>query len=218
MAGPPTRVSLTLAVTAMVFDTKLPILRDTLDKASCLTFFGPSISALHKAQSKLSNLNDSQWETLLNYHTLDLTNGFIGYTPSFDCGKVYKTKSGGNVLVTFKNGDTYVNDAKIVGRDFILQNGVMQILDKVLEVQSPDATTLPGPDGILVDISRPVICDAPNPSPVPEVPTPTPDVTRNDSFTPTAPPLQQTGDGAVVTIGSFPITVILGLVLYALSS
>ncbi|KAF8454813.1 hypothetical protein BDZ91DRAFT_801592 [Kalaharituber pfeilii] len=202
-----------------VFDTKLPALRDTLNNAPHLTFFGPSLHAVATSQSKLASLNDSEWETLLNYHTLDLTTGFIGYTPSFECGKLYKTKSGGNVLVSFKDGDTYINDAKIVGRDFILQNGVMQILDKVLELQSPDATTLPGPDGLLVDISAGhVACHSPIPSPIPEVPIPTPDASRNDSLTPTGPPPQQTGNDAVLTGASFPWTVILSLATLGFST
>ncbi|KAF8451748.1 hypothetical protein BDZ91DRAFT_68121 [Kalaharituber pfeilii] len=181
-----------------IFDTRFPALRAELDTASHLTFFAPARYVLEDARPELSGLSDSELEALINYHTLDLTTGFIGYTTSLECGKIYKTKGGGKVVVTFNGLDTYINDAKIIGRDLILQNGVMHVLDKILELQSPEATTLPGPNGTVIDINNIQGCTTP---------TPTPEVAGNATNTPTYRPPQQTGS-AEATRGSPLKTVI----------
>ena len=56
---------------------------------------------------------------------------FAGYVPDLVDGATYTLKSGLTVKVTFKGGDIYVNNAKIVASNIILENGVAHSVDQV---------------------------------------------------------------------------------------
>lgn len=44
--------------------------------------------------------------------------------------EVYNTLNDANVTITVQDGDTYVNDAKIIASDYLTSIGVMHVLDK----------------------------------------------------------------------------------------
>ncbi|QDS77538.1 hypothetical protein FKW77_000967 [Venturia effusa] len=53
--------------------------------------------------------------------------------------KVLTTSNGASVTVTVQDGDTYVNDAKIVSFDYLISAGVMHVLDRPLSPQRSNA-------------------------------------------------------------------------------
>ena len=50
----------------------------------------------------------------------------------FRNGQSFKTASGKDVLVTVKDGDVYINSAKILARDMQGSNGVIHSIDSVI--------------------------------------------------------------------------------------
>ncbi|TLD27390.1 putative mitochondrial transport protein [Venturia nashicola] len=53
------------------------------------------------------------------------------------------SQQGGNVTMRIVNGDTYLNDAKVIATDYLVYNGVMHILEKPLNFSLPDAIPPP---------------------------------------------------------------------------
>ncbi|RPB26614.1 FAS1 domain-containing protein [Terfezia boudieri ATCC MYA-4762] len=108
---------------------RIPDALAVLQNSQRVTFLAPSPEAFAAAENQLKALSEDQLRSLFDYHTI--VSGFIGYTPTFQNGRTYKTKSGLSFVVTFKGNDIYINDAKIIARNHILKNGVIQVLDKV---------------------------------------------------------------------------------------
>lgn len=54
----------------------------------------------------------------------------VFFSPDLTDRKVYTTRNGAGVTITVQDGDTYVNDAKIIASDYLISMGVMHILDK----------------------------------------------------------------------------------------
>lgn len=53
------------------------------------------------------------------------------YSPFLANGSSLKTVLGKNLTITVFNGETYVNDAKIIWKDILVANGVVHAIDKV---------------------------------------------------------------------------------------
>jgi uncharacterized surface protein with fasciclin (FAS1) repeats len=51
----------------------------------------------------------------------------------FSHGRKFKTLSGKEVSVEFKNGDIRINDARLLSRDRQARNGVVHSVDSVVE-------------------------------------------------------------------------------------
>jgi uncharacterized surface protein with fasciclin (FAS1) repeats len=56
---------------------------------------------------------------------------FVGYLPSLKNGSTYTTRAGTTVTVTVQGSDYYINNAKIIGANMILENGVAHVVDQV---------------------------------------------------------------------------------------
>ena len=63
----------------------------------------------------------------LNRHGLNGSH----YTAKFANGNLIYSQDGYRILVTRQNDSILLNDAKIVGRDFIAANGAVHALDRV---------------------------------------------------------------------------------------
>ncbi|KAK5019021.1 hypothetical protein LTR60_000443, partial [Cryomyces antarcticus] len=50
------------------------------------------------------------------------------YSSLLKDGSTFQTIQGNNVTITVENGSTYVNDAKIIDRDFLTSNGVIHVI------------------------------------------------------------------------------------------
>lgn len=129
---------------------RFPDYLNQLQQSESLTLLAPSAESFAKYLTEgtdLSSISDEDLKAFLEYYIID--SGFIGYSPSYQGGRTYKSKSGAMWVVTRKGQDVYINDAKIQGKNHIIQNGVIQILDRVLIPPPAGATTVPGPDGPL---------------------------------------------------------------------
>ena len=87
-----------------------------------ITAFVPTDAAFTKSNVSTSN------PAVLSDHIIP---NFAGYVPDLIDGATYTLKSGLTVTVTFKGGDIFVNNAKIVASNMILENGVAHSVDQV---------------------------------------------------------------------------------------
>ncbi|KAI5780260.1 hypothetical protein DFH27DRAFT_604670 [Peziza echinospora] len=127
---------------------RVPGFLDLILSAPRVTLLIPQKSAF----DALGELSDADVREIVYY--LVLVNGFLGHTPTFQDGKTYRSK-GGDVFVVSKRGkDVFINDARIIKRNYIFSNGVAQILDKFPTRPPPGAKHAKGPNGELVKISH----------------------------------------------------------------
>jgi len=108
-------------------------LTSTLDNTPAVTVFIPSNGAFSKPNSTTSYSSSS---SLLSGHVIP---NFLGYLPALTNGATYTTQAGTNVTITIRGGDYYVNNAKIIASNQILENGVAHVVDSIV------VPTIPAP-------------------------------------------------------------------------
>ncbi|KAF2768513.1 Fasciclin-domain-containing protein [Teratosphaeria nubilosa] len=127
----PSNVSTTgvdAGLTAFLGAANAANLTSTLDTAQDLTIFAPNNAAFEAIGSGLANLSTADLTSILEYHVL---NGTVAYS-SLLTNTAVKTLEGGNITVTIENGAVFVNAARVVNADILLSNGVLHIIDSVL--------------------------------------------------------------------------------------
>lgn len=112
---------------------------DTLDGLEDVTVFAPSNAAFLSIGSAAAGLAPQQLSSILEYHVL---NGTIAYASSLGNGTV-KTLAGPSLNITVVDGAVFVNAARVINSDILVANGVMHVIDSVL---NPNGTAAPNPD------------------------------------------------------------------------
>lgn len=100
-------------------------LTSTFNAARGFTSFCPidlAFTSLGNATSDISALAST-----LERHATNSSE----YSTNFIDGTIFNSTNGYPILVTNKNGSIYLNDAKVIGTNFITSNGAMHVLDKV---------------------------------------------------------------------------------------
>ena len=116
-----------------------------LSLQSDLTMFAPSNTALQGIGSTLTTLDSDSLLELLKYHIVNTTalNHAVLYSTSLTNGTILPTLQGGNITIRIDGNSLYLNSAQIIQTDITLANGVVHVLDNVLD---PNATgVLPVP-------------------------------------------------------------------------
>jgi uncharacterized surface protein with fasciclin (FAS1) repeats len=91
-----------------------------------ITVFAPN-SAAALASFNTNGVNQSTLDTLFEYHVFE---GLM-YSTNFTNGTNLTTAAGLPVLVTIDDsGAIYLNSAKIINSDYLIYNGVMQVIDR----------------------------------------------------------------------------------------
>lgn len=105
-----------------------------LEETPNLTFFVPNNDAFQSLGSTLSNMSSTDLRKLLSYHVVN-SSAFPGvaYSTKLLNGTVLPSLQGGNLTITFASNSLFVNQARIIQGDLLLANGVMHILDSVLD-------------------------------------------------------------------------------------
>ena len=115
-------------------------LTNTLNRGTNLTFFAPNNAAFQAIGSAVSNLTATQLSAILEYHVL---NGTVAYSTSLTNGTKLTAANGGTLSITRSNGTVFVNSAKVVTPDLLVANGVLHIIDNVLNPNATSATANP---------------------------------------------------------------------------
>jgi len=110
---------------------------NTVDTAQNITIFAPNNAAFQAISSGLSNLTTEQISSVLTYHAVVAAQPL--YSSSLRNGSTVPTLNGANVTVTINNGSVFVNNAKVVQADVLVANGVVHVIDAVLNPQNTTA-------------------------------------------------------------------------------
>ncbi|KAI4157481.1 MAG: hypothetical protein L6R39_000666 [Caloplaca ligustica] len=102
---------------------------DTVDSLKDVTIFAPNNSAFQAIGSALPNLTTSQLASILQYHVV---NGTVAYSSTLMDGASVPALSGGDLKITIVDGDVFVNSAKVLIPDVLVANGVVHVIDNVL--------------------------------------------------------------------------------------
>lgn len=110
---------------------------NTVDTTPNITIFAPNNAAFQAISSGLSNLTTEQITSVLTYHAVVAAEPI--YSSAIRNGTVVPTLNGANLTVTVQNGSVFVNQAKVVMPDVLVANGVVHVIDAVL---NPSNTTI----------------------------------------------------------------------------
>ncbi|KAG4440737.1 hypothetical protein IFR05_003781 [Cadophora sp. M221] len=96
-----------------------------------VTYFIPnSAAALGNATIQAANSTAEEMKAVFQYHVVP---GFVGYSSALKDGMRLKTQEGSSLTITIQDGDMYVNSAKIIASDYIVANGVIHVIDDLLD-------------------------------------------------------------------------------------
>ena len=101
-----------------------------------VTIFAPSNMAFSSIGSALTNISKKDLTSVLTYHVVP---GVIGYSSNLK-NMTLTTLNGGDVTITIVNGSVYVNSAKVIVPDVLVANGVVHVIDNVLNPANSTAT------------------------------------------------------------------------------
>ncbi|KAI4101996.1 MAG: hypothetical protein L6R37_004661 [Teloschistes peruensis] len=116
-------------------------LADTVDSLKDITVFAPNNSAFQAIGSALPNLTMTQLQDILEYHVI---NGTVAYSSTLMNGMTVPALKGGDLKITVEdNGDVFVNSAKVLIPDVLVANGVVHVIDNVLNPNNTSAAPEP---------------------------------------------------------------------------
>ncbi|KAH7077695.1 FAS1 domain-containing protein [Paraphoma chrysanthemicola] len=104
-----------------------------------LTIFAPNNAALQAIGGGLANLSAADITNVLTYHVI---NGTVGYSSGLSNGTVLRAANGANLTITINDGRVFVNNARVVTPDVLIANGVVHVIDAVL---NPNNATIANP-------------------------------------------------------------------------
>lgn len=140
---------------------------EAVDTTPDVTIFAPSNMAFQSIGSALGNLSTEALTSILTYHVI---NGTIGYSSTLS-NTTIPSLNGAPLTITVSNGTVYVNSAKVIVPDVLVANGVVHVIDNVLNPMNSTATPDPA-----MSTQMPAFSGASSASNVPftsGVPTPT---------------------------------------------
>ena len=79
---------------------------------------------------------------MLNYHVVNGSH-FVGYSANLTNGTQMSTRQGGKITFTFASNSLFVNSARVLQQDILLSNGVLHVLDNVLDYNATKAQPQP---------------------------------------------------------------------------
>ena len=111
-------------------------LNELINQASDLTLLVPNNVAFEKVGSTVTSINKNSLTSLIYYHII-VSQGGPFYTSSFSNGTTYKTLQGQSVAIRQASNSNFVNGARMLQTDLLFANGVMHVIESVL---NPNAT------------------------------------------------------------------------------
>ncbi|KAG7289324.1 hypothetical protein NEMBOFW57_005691 [Staphylotrichum longicolle] len=134
-----TNTLLTGGLTAAVGLLRRAGVESALNLASDVTIFAPNNDAFNAIGSLVNSMTLEQLTTVLNYHVVQ---GKVLYSQLIAQGSEI-TASGASINFRIEDGALFVNSARVVVSDVLVGNGVVHILDGVLNPNNSSATPSP---------------------------------------------------------------------------
>lgn len=104
-----------------------------------VTIFAPADSAFQALGPAIANMTSDELATILDYTILPQ----IVYSTGLTNGTKLLTQQGENITVMHSGNNVYINSAQLIQSDILIANGVLHIIDNVLNPQGPGA--MPNP-------------------------------------------------------------------------
>ncbi|KAK0625395.1 FAS1 domain-containing protein [Bombardia bombarda] len=102
-----------------------------------VSIFAPHNTAFQQLAGTLGSLNKTEMKRILRYHIVP---GNVTHTWELKNDTALATGANGtNITVTRFNNYIFVNSAQIIQTDILLANGIMQMIDNVLNPDQPSA-------------------------------------------------------------------------------
>ncbi|KAK3937691.1 FAS1 domain-containing protein [Diplogelasinospora grovesii] len=114
-------------------------LNSTLSATKDVTIFAPNNAAFNAIGSVLAGIDNATLASLLGYHVVP---GTVFYSDMIT-NTTARTLSGSDVRFTVEDGNVFVNSAKVVQPNVLVANGVVHVIDNVLNPQNTTATPDP---------------------------------------------------------------------------
>lgn len=115
----------------------------TVDNTPNLTIFAPNNAAFQKIGSALPSLTAQQVTDILSYHVV-AQGDKIGYSSNLMNGAELTTVQGQKLKISIGSGGVFVNNARVVTPNVLIANGVVHVIDEVL---NPTNQTAANPTG-----------------------------------------------------------------------
>ncbi|KAI0847195.1 FAS1 domain-containing protein [Daldinia vernicosa] len=110
-------------------------LTDSVVDTPNITIFAPNNDAFNAIGSIISNMTSDQLTNIIGYHVI---NGSVNYSSEMQ-NTTLTAANGQNITITVVNGTVYANSAKITVPDILLENGVVHVVDQVLNPNNTSA-------------------------------------------------------------------------------
>jgi hypothetical protein len=109
-----------------------------------VTIFCPNNDAFQKLAGTpgANNITDEQLAEILQYHVVQ---GAVGYSTTLSNDLKLPTLAGQELTITIDaEGGVFVNNARVINSDIIIANGVLHVIDAVLNPAEADAVPSTG--------------------------------------------------------------------------
>ena len=117
-------------------------LNEYLNTATDLTIFVPNNEAFQRLGSAFASMSLAELSRVLEYHVVNGTN-FVGYSSNLPNNTVLKSRQGKELTITFASNSLFVNSARVLQEDLLISNGVMHVIDNVLDYNATDVKPVP---------------------------------------------------------------------------
>lgn len=112
-------------------------LLDTVNETPDITIFAPTNEAFNLVGDSLESLSEEDLANVLGYHVVA---GTVGYSSTLENGTTLEASNGGSLEITIDaNGTVFVNSARVVTPNVLVANGVVHVIDNVLNPESTEA-------------------------------------------------------------------------------
>jgi len=105
-----------------------------------VTLFAPNNDAFQNLGPAISQMTSEQLATVMNYHILNEE----VFSTALTNGSKFLTAQGEKISVLHSGNNVYINSAQLLASDILIANGVIHVIDNVLNPQGPGAQ--PNPD------------------------------------------------------------------------
>ncbi|KAF1836228.1 beta-Ig-H3/Fasciclin [Decorospora gaudefroyi] len=118
---------------------------DTVNNTPDITIFAPTNVAFQNIGSALEELTPEEITDILTYHVVVGEDGGVGYSSTLENGTTLVTANGEELTITIGDGGIFVNNARVVASDVLIANGVVHVIDQVL---NPSNMTIADPSSL----------------------------------------------------------------------
>lgn len=112
-------------------------LTSSLDTTPNVTVFAPDNAAFQDIGSVLGNFTTDELTGVLDYHVVE---GTVAYSTDLKNNTQFTTLDGQNITVRIENGSIFVDSARVTRPNLLVANGVVHIIDNVLNPNNTSAT------------------------------------------------------------------------------